>query len=66
MKVTDLRDLSEQELEQRIVDAQRRLVDVRMKVSVGDDTENPLQMRTIRRDIARMKTLLKEREAKVS
>lgn len=66
MKTRDLRELSDDEVAQQIRDAQRQLVELRLKCSVGESDEPPLRMRALRRDIARMKTIMTEREASAS
>jgi large subunit ribosomal protein L29 len=60
-KPSDLRGLSDGELQNQIQENERALVDMRFKKAVGQ-LESPAALRTIRRDIARIKTLLRERE----
>lgn len=57
----DLRQLTDNELQSQIQDTERALVDMRFKQAVGQ-LENPAAVRVIRRDIARMKTILRERQ----
>lgn len=57
----DLRNLSETELKHQINEDERALVDMRFQQAVGQ-LESPAAIRTIRRDLARMKTLLRERQ----
>ncbi len=59
-KTSDLRNLSEEEMRIQIRDNERALVDMRFHLAVGQ-LENPAAIRTVRRDTARMKTLLRER-----
>ncbi len=66
MKTRDLRELSDEELAQQVRDGQRQLVELRLKCSVGESDESPLRLRFLRRDIARMKTIMTEREASAS
>jgi large subunit ribosomal protein L29 len=57
----DLRQQKTEELEQRLA----QLVDERFRLQFRRATEavpNPLQFRTIRRDIARIQTILRERK----
>lgn len=61
-KPSDLRGLSDAELKNQILENERAIVDMRFKRAIGQ-LENPSAARTIRRDIARMKTILQEREA---
>lgn len=60
-KPSDLRGLSDGELQNQIQENERALVDMRFKKAVGQ-LESTAALRTIRRDIARMKTLLRQRE----
>ncbi len=61
-KTADLRQLSDNELEQQIRDNERALLDMRFSQAVGT-LDNTATVRTVRRDIARMKTILRERTA---
>jgi large subunit ribosomal protein L29 len=60
-KPSDLRGLSDHELLGQVTENERALVDMQFKKAVGQ-LENPSAIRTIRRDIARIKTILRERE----
>jgi large subunit ribosomal protein L29 len=60
-KPSDLRGLSDNELKSNIADNERALVDMQFKRAVGQ-LESTAAIRTIRRDIARMRTILRERE----
>lgn len=61
-KPSDLRGLTDSELKTQIEDNERSLVDMRFKKAVGQ-LESTAVIRTVRRDIARMKTILRERES---
>ena len=60
-KPADLRNLTESELRNQIDESERSLVDMRFRLAVGQ-LENPSAIRTVRRYIARLKTLLQERK----
>jgi large subunit ribosomal protein L29 len=60
-KPSDLRGLSDSELQSNIRDNERAMVDMQFKRAVGQ-LESTAAIRSIRRDIARMKTILRERE----
>lgn len=64
MKARDLRELGLEELEQKIRELSQELNDLRIKHKSGAGIEKPVRMRTMRREIARMKTVKAEREAK--
>lgn len=61
MKIKDLRELSNKELEGKITEAKKELFSLRMKQSTGT-LEKPSKLRELRKDVARMKTILRERE----
>ena len=60
-KPSDLRGLSDAELLKNIEDNERSLVDMKFKQAVGQ-LESTAAMRTVKRDIARMKTIVRERK----
>lgn len=64
MKARDLRELGLEELDQKIRESSQELNDLRIKHKSGAGIEKPVRMRTMRREIARMKTVKAEREAK--
>jgi len=63
MKVFEIREFPEQELEKRIKDEEENLVHLRFQKATSQ-LESPIRIRTVRRDIARMKTVLRDRARK--
>ncbi len=61
LKIKDLRELSDKELEGKIREARKELFNLRMKQSVGT-LEKPSKIKELRKDVARMKTIMRERE----
>ena len=61
MKINDIRKLSDKELNDKITETKRTLFDLRLKQSTGN-LEKPSSLRELRKDVAKMKTVLKERE----
>ena len=61
MKINELRKLSSEELTKRVIEKKEELFTKRMQQSSGN-LEKPVELRTLRREIARIKTILKERE----
>lgn len=59
MKMSSLRDLTKEELLQKKNDMIDELFKLQMRKSLKE-LENPLRLRTIRRDIARIETILTE------
>ena len=64
MKVSALRELTRDELLQKKRDLEDELFNLNMRKSLKS-LDNPLQLRHIRRDIARLNTLLREDETKL-
>lgn len=63
MKVNALRDLSTAELEKKVVDLKEELFNLRFQMATCQ-LENPMKIKEIRKDIAKAKTILREREIK--
>lgn len=63
MKVNKLRDLSTAELEKKVVSLKEELFNLRFQMATGQ-LENPMKIKEIRKDIAKAKTVLREREIK--
>ena len=60
MKAADIRELSVDELRAREKDLDDQLFRLRIQKSMGQ-LEAPAKLRTLRRDLARIKTILRER-----
>ena len=60
MKPAEIRDLGTEELQQRVVEMEDQLFKLRMQKSMGQ-TEAAYKTQTVRRDLARIKTILRER-----
>ena len=60
MKARELRELSDEELRGRLGELTEEGFRLRFR-SATESIENPMRFRAIRRDIARIKTLLRER-----
>lgn len=60
MKVEDLRQNSEDELKQHVLDLKKEAFNLRFQRASGQ-LENTSRVRQVRRDIARVKTVLNER-----
>ena len=61
MKVGDIRDLSVDELRAREKDLDDQLFRLRIQKSMGQ-LEAPAKVKTVRRDLARIKTILREKQ----
>jgi large subunit ribosomal protein L29 len=61
MKVGEVRDLAVDELRQRVKDLDDQLFRLRIQKSMGQ-LEAAVKLKTLRRDLARVKTVLREKE----
>jgi large subunit ribosomal protein L29 len=62
MKVTEVRDLAVDELRQREKELDDQLFRLRIQKSMGQ-IEAAQKLKTMRRDLARVKTVLREKES---
>ena len=65
MKTADVRELTTDEILARIEGFQEEIFRLRFR-SATQEIENPMLLRTLRRDIARLKTILNERQTQQS
>ncbi len=63
MKIRELRELSVEDLKQKELELRDQLFKLRFQKSLGQ-LDNPMKIRNIKRDLARIKTLLKEFQKK--
>lgn len=61
MKINELRKLSNGDLNSKISEFKKELLDLRFKQATGS-LEKPSKIHELRKDIARMKTIIRERE----
>lgn len=61
MKASDIRNLTTAEIEQKIAGFKEELFNLRFQLATGQ-LDNPTQIRNVRKEIARAKTILRERE----
>lgn len=61
LKIKELRELSNEQLEGKITESKKELFNLRMKQSTGT-LDKPSKINELRKDVARMKTILRERE----
>jgi len=61
LEINELRKLSSDDLKKKIKETKEELFAKRMQQANGT-LEKPVQLKHLRRDVARMKTVLKERE----
>ena len=61
MKVKEIRELSTEEINKKLVEAKEELFNLRFQQATGT-LEKPVRLRELRKDVARMKTIIRERE----
>lgn len=60
MKIQEIRDMDVKDIHEEITNAEKEVMLMRMGNAIGS-VDNPLAIRSKKRDIARMKTVLRER-----
>lgn len=63
MKASEVRELSLEEMHRKVADLKEELFNLRFQDEVGQ-LENPQKMKQTKRDIARIKTVIRESELK--
>ena len=61
MKVKEIRELSTEEINKKLVETKEELFNIRFQQATGT-LEKPSRIRDLRHTVARLKTVLKERE----
>ncbi len=59
MKTSEIRKMSKEELNKKLIDIKKELFDLRMKQSTGN-LDKPHKINALRKDVARIKTVLNE------
>ncbi|MDH4161070.1 MAG: 50S ribosomal protein L29 [Nitrospirota bacterium] len=58
--VKEIRDLSQEELVAKAIELKKEMFNLRFQQAMGQ-IENPMRLRILRKDIAKTKTILKEK-----
>ena len=61
--VREMRDLSREELAAKAAELKKELFNLRFQQAMGQ-IENPMRLRTLRKDIAKTKTVLREKHGR--
>jgi large subunit ribosomal protein L29 len=61
VKTAKVRDMSSQELNERIAELKSELFNLRFQQATGQ-LQNPIRLNQCKKDIARVKTIIRERE----
>jgi len=68
MKIYEIKEMATEEIKKRVLEDQKNLVDLRFQKELKNLT-NTAKLRLVKKDIAKMKTILRQREmqeAKIS
>jgi large subunit ribosomal protein L29 len=63
MKASDMLDLTDNELNQKVSELKEELFNLRFQLATGQ-LDNTSRIKLVRKDIARVKTVLRERQIK--
>ena len=61
MKASEIRELSTEELETKLKDLKAELFNLRFQLAINQ-LDNPMRISAVKKDIARVKTVLRENE----
>ncbi|MGI5921934.1 MAG: 50S ribosomal protein L29 [Syntrophomonadaceae bacterium] len=61
MKANKIRELTDEELTKKVIDYKEELFNLRFQLATGQ-LDNPMRIRDVRKNIARCKTILRQRE----
>ena len=63
MQAQEIRDLTEKERQEKVTDLSQEIFNLKFQLATGK-IENPSRLRSLRRDIARIKTIQRETEVR--
>jgi large subunit ribosomal protein L29 len=63
MKANDIREKTGLELDKELIDLKKELFKLRFQMATNQ-LDNPMKLKSVRKDIARVKTVIREREIK--
>ncbi len=61
MKANKLKEMTSQELNEKMVELKNELFNLRFQLATGQ-LENPMKIKAIKKDIARVNTILRQKE----
>ncbi len=61
MKAKEIRQMSDKELNEKLMELKNELFNLRFQLATGQ-LDNPMRIKAVRKDIARIKTIMRERE----
>lgn len=63
MRISEIKEQTKEELEAKLADIKKSIFNLKFQKATGK-LENPVKIRNLRKDVARIKTLLREKELK--
>ncbi|EFI41410.1 ribosomal protein L29 [Peptoniphilus sp. oral taxon 386 str. F0131] len=64
MKTKEIRQMSSEELNKKVIELKSELFNLRFRLATGQ-LDNPSSIKSVKRDIARVKTIIRQRELAV-
>lgn len=64
MKADEIRKMSKEDLNKKVSELKNELFNLRFRLATGQ-LDNPSSIKNVKRDIARVKTVLRERELEI-
>ena len=64
MKAEEIREMTSEELEKNLADLKTELFNLRFQLAIGQ-LDNPVRVKSVRKNIARVKTIINERKLQV-
>ncbi|MBE0450002.1 MAG: 50S ribosomal protein L29 [Clostridia bacterium] len=61
MKANKIKEMTSQELNDKVIELKNELFNLRFQLATGQ-LDNPMQIKSIKKDIARVKTILRDKE----
>lgn len=65
MNAKEIREMNETELQSRLDELKTELFNLRFQLATGQ-LDNPMQIKRVRKDIARVKTIVRERQLNIN
>ena len=62
MKATEIRDMTQSELNAKLADLKAELFNLRFQHAISQ-LDNPMRIKAVKKDIARIKTIIREKES---
>ena len=64
MKATEVRNMTAEQLDQKLLDLKKDLFTLRLQHATNQ-LDNPMQIAAVKKDIARIKTIIREKETNI-